>query len=131
MTRIGNYLLDTNIIIALFAADPPVLEKLAQAEAVFIPSIALGELYYGAQKSARPVENTAHIVEFSSINTVLDCDEDTARFYGAIKNDLRAKGRPLPENDIWIGAISQQHELILATRDRHFAEIVGLSHESW
>lgn len=47
----GRFLLDTNIVIGLFAEDTLVTERLAQAEAVFIASITLGELYYGARKS--------------------------------------------------------------------------------
>jgi tRNA(fMet)-specific endonuclease VapC len=41
----GRYLLDTNIIIALFANEVEVQDKLAQAEEVFVPSVVLGELY--------------------------------------------------------------------------------------
>jgi predicted nucleic acid-binding protein len=49
----GNYLLDTNIVIALFADETAVKDNLAKAEEVFIPSIAIGELCYGAHKSVR------------------------------------------------------------------------------
>lgn len=35
----GRYLLDTNIIIALFASEKELQEKLAQADEVFIPSV--------------------------------------------------------------------------------------------
>jgi tRNA(fMet)-specific endonuclease VapC len=44
----GSYLLDTNIVIALFAKDANVLQKLSVTSQIFIPSIVLGELYYGA-----------------------------------------------------------------------------------
>ncbi len=46
----GRYLLDTRVIIALFAADAAVMEKLEQASEIFIPCMAIGELYYGAWK---------------------------------------------------------------------------------
>lgn len=42
----GKYLLDTNIIIALFAKDPKIHDRIAKAEEVFVPSVALGELYF-------------------------------------------------------------------------------------
>lgn len=41
----GKFLLDTNIVIALFAKDTSVINSLANANEVFVPSIALGELY--------------------------------------------------------------------------------------
>ncbi|MFN6485722.1 MULTISPECIES: PIN domain-containing protein [unclassified Nostoc] len=45
----GRYLLDTNIIIALFADEAVIKNNLGQANEVFIPSIAIGELCYGAE----------------------------------------------------------------------------------
>ena len=103
----GRYLLDTNIVIALFAGDAAVKNHLAVAAEVFVSSIVIGELCYGAQKSGRAKVNLARIDEFAANNVVLGCDTDTARRYGEIKNALRAKGHPIPENDIWIAAIAQ------------------------
>jgi tRNA(fMet)-specific endonuclease VapC len=40
----GRFLLDTNIIIALFAGEDDIQEHLKQAEEVFVPCIVLGEL---------------------------------------------------------------------------------------
>jgi tRNA(fMet)-specific endonuclease VapC len=127
----GRYLLDTNIIIALFAGDTAVKENLSKAEETFVPSIAIGELCYGAWKSARVQENLTRIDEFAVSSVVLGCDTDTARRYGEIKNALRIKGRPVPENDIWIAAIAFQHDLMLATRDEHFNEIEDLKVVTW
>jgi len=127
----GRYLLDTNIIIAIFAEEPPVLQRVAAAEEVFVPVIVLGELYYGARKSARAAANIDRIDEFASAATTLGCDAATAQQYGRIKNDLRAKGRPIPENDIWIAAIAAQHGLTVVSRDDHFADVSGLPIEAW
>lgn len=127
----GRYLLDTNIIIALFADDRAVKENLSKAGETFVPSIAIGELCYGARKSARVQENLARIGEFAASSVVVGCNTDTARRYGEIKNALRIKGRPLPENDIWIAAIVLQHDLTLVTRDEHFNEIESLQVVAW
>jgi tRNA(fMet)-specific endonuclease VapC len=127
----GRILLDTNIVIALFASDAAVLKRLAGAEAVFVPSIVLGELYFGAHKSVHVEANLERIDAFASASTILACDEHTARIYGQIKYALRAKGRPIPEHDIWIASLGQQHHLTLATRDRHFEEIETLTYERW
>jgi len=127
----GRFLLDTNIVIALFAGEADIQEYLEQAEEVSVPCIVLGELYFGARKSGRARENLARIDEFALSASVLGCDTDTAREYGAIKDMLRVKGRPIPENDIWIAAIAVQYGLILVTRDTHFDEIDGLKVEIW
>jgi tRNA(fMet)-specific endonuclease VapC len=44
----GSFLLDTNSIIALLSNDPPVQEQIQTAEEIFVPIIAVGELYFGA-----------------------------------------------------------------------------------
>ena len=127
----GKFLLDTNVIIALFAKEPVVHERLSNADEVFVPCIALGEMYFGAYKSLRIKENLARINEFVLNSTVLACDTDTAKKYGDIKNQLKEKGQPLPENDIWIAAVAQQYDLTLITRDNDFHIIENLKIESW
>ena len=127
----GRFLLDTNIIIRLLAGDAVVSESLKRADEVFIASIALGELYYGAHKSSRTSENLARINDYAAGNTILSIDIVTARLYGAIKNGLRKKGHPIPENDIWLAAVALQHDLILVTRDEHFDAIENLRSERW
>jgi tRNA(fMet)-specific endonuclease VapC len=127
----GRVLLDTNIVIALFAKEVVVQQRLASADEVFVSSIVLGELYYGAQKSSRIETNIARINTFAAANVVLGCDTATAQYYGAIKNRLRMRGYPIPENDIWIAATTQQYQLTLVTRDEHFQAIEGLLVEQW
>jgi tRNA(fMet)-specific endonuclease VapC len=127
----GRYLLDTNIVIALFAEDTNVISQLVKGREIFIPSIVIGELYYGAEKSSKADENINRINEFASHNVILNCSKETAKYYGEIKNDLQKKGRPMPENDIWISAIAIQYELTLVSRDRHFKEVTDLKTEKW
>jgi tRNA(fMet)-specific endonuclease VapC len=131
MSMSGRFLLDTNIVIALFADEAIVKENLAQASEVFIPSIVIGELCYGARRSGRIEANLARIDELVASSTILVCDAETARHYGEVKNKLRLKGRPLPENDIWIAALALQHDLILVTRDAHFQEVENLQTVGW
>ena len=127
----GSYLLDTNIAIAFLSREAGVKDRVEQADEILLPCIVVGELHFGARKSAKPRENLARIEELTGRVVVLDCDTETARQYGTIKYALRLKGRPIPENDIWIAAISIQYDLTLVTRDTHFAEVDGLKTESW
>ena len=127
----GRYLLDTNIIIALFADEAIVKSSLAQANEVFIPNFVIGELCYGARKSGRVGANLARVDELIVNSTILGCDAETARQYGEVKNKLRLKGRPLPENDVWIAALALRHDLILVTRDAHFQEVESLQTVAW
>ncbi len=127
----GEFLLDTNIVIALTLGDGAVLERLEDDVTVFLSSIVIGELYFGAYRSARVEENLTRVTELAAHNTALVCDTFTARHYGRIKNRLRGAGRPIPENDIWIAALARQHDLTLVSRDAHFDEIEGLKVQAW
>ena len=91
----------------------------------------IGELYYGARKSSRVKDNIARIDEFARNNVILSCDLETARRYGQVKDRLRQKGRPIPENDIWIAALALQYGLTLVSRDSHFGECEELTFETW
>ena len=124
-------LLDTSALIALQKAEPALLQLLDTDEEVFIPAIAVGELYYGAANSSRAEKNLAVIDAMLVENVVLACDAVTARFYGRIRYALRRKGKPIPENDLWIAALAQQYELVLVTRDAHFQEVAGLMVVGW
>lgn len=129
----GGFLFDTNIVIAAFGRDEGVAQRLEglPADSIFIPSIVIGELFYGAYRSSRATENRRRIEEFVRASNVLPCDAATARTYGELKDGLLRKGRPIPENDIWIAAVAIQHDLTLVTRDMHFEHITELHRERW
>jgi tRNA(fMet)-specific endonuclease VapC len=124
-------LLDTSVIIEMMLGDAAVEHSAAQAERVFVPVTALGELLFGAAKSQRREDELAKIEALLAKYSVLPCIEETAYLYGEIRDHLRLKGRPIPDNDIWIAAIAQQHDLTVATRDAHFREIEDLDLLAW
>ena len=81
-------------------------------------------------------ELQAHVAALKEIcvaaaTSVLSCDLGTAHVYGEVKDELRLKGRPIPENDVWIAAVARQHGLMLVTRDEHFQHVNGLGVEGW
>jgi len=127
----GRFLLDTNIIIGLLKRETSILAAVATAAELFIPVIAWGELYFGAARSSRPDANRAVLDQFTEGRIVLMCDLGAAREYGRLKNELKAQGTPLPENDMWIAAIALRYGLTVASRDRHFQEIAGLVVVGW
>ena len=98
---------------------------------VYICTIVLGELCFGAFKSVRTADNLVRIEQFTAQYDLLDVDKTTARHYGQIKLGLQRKGRPIPENDIWIASIAIQYNLPLVTRDAHFGAVDGLTTETW
>lgn len=100
---------------------------MAKDSEVHVCSVVIGELYYGAYKSSRKKENIEKLEEFIVSTSVLEADITTAKEYGAIKDELRRKGGPVPENDIWIAAFAKQYNLTLYTSDSHFKAIPGIN----
>jgi tRNA(fMet)-specific endonuclease VapC len=127
----GRYLLDTNIVIAIFNGDTLLQRRVANAPEAFLSIVTLGELFYGAYHSQRVDSNVARIEQFETGITVLDCDSETSRHYGMVKAELRKSGKPIPENDIWIAALASQHGLTLVSRDPHFSAVPDVPRESW
>ncbi len=126
----SDRLLDTVIIVRYLNNDASITQKMAGIT-VYVSAITVGELYWGAYNSGQVQSNLATINNFIPTVTVLDCDSDTANWYGQIKRQLRVKGRPIPENDTWIAATAMQYGLVLATRDAHFNEVDKLTIEMW
>lgn len=104
----GKVLLDTSIVVEMLA------------------NRVLGELYYGAWRSGRGASALRRVQDFARGGRVLDCDEETAKRYGELRQELALRGRPIPENDLWIAATARRHGLPLATKDGHFREVSGL-----
>ena len=127
----GSFLLDTKIAVALLAGEDAVRAALRQTGLIFLFSVVLGKLFYGARKSARREANLARIEAFAAKFAALSCDLSTARCYGNIRDFLRARGKPIPENDIWIAAHAQQYDLTLVTRDAQFAAVEGIRVQAW
>lgn len=124
-------LLDTNAAIAIIEDDADMQAWLERNSETLIPSTVVGELYFGAYKSSRVAFNVARIEEFVAGNRILPCDAETGKWYGQIKQELKSKGGPIPENDVWIAAVARQYDLTLVTRDDHFQRITLLQTESW
>lgn len=128
----GEALLDTSVVIPFLIDEEGIRERLlSEFDDAFISTVVLGELIWGAKNSARVDENLNRIEELMVEMTVLPLETDTAYEYGTIKQSLRVKGRPIPDNDIWIAASARQYGLVLVTRDRHFQVIEKLSVATW
>lgn len=125
----GRILLDTNIVIAVFSGEESIQRCIEKANEIFIPVIVIGELYFGAYNSMNMERNIEKIDEFVANLTILSCDAYTAKIYGKIKGNLKKKGKPIPENDIWIAALADQYGLLLVTKDSHFKNIDDVSVE--
>lgn len=128
----GIYLLDSSILIRSLRGDQIVRDRIAAASKLYIPDIALGELYFGAFGSpTRPADALVDVDALAATMTIVGTDGTTALIYGRIKDELKRKGFTMPDNDLWIAATAIQYDLTLAARDAHFNWIAGLRVEQW
>ena len=127
----GRALLDTSVLVHLFRGDANLADRVNELEQIFSSVVVVGELLYGARYSANSESNLAQVASFSSGVTILPVDRLTAETYSRLKQGLRAKGRPIPDNDLWVAATAVQHGLPLISRDAHFDVIDEVQHISW
>lgn len=129
-----TYMLDTNICIYVMKTYPQNLrEKFnALAEQLCISSITLGELHYGAEKSARRELNLMAIEQFVARLEVLAFGNKAAAHYGQVRAELERAGTPCGPHDMQIGAHARSEGLIVVTNNRkEFDRMSGLRVENW
>ena len=127
----GEIALDSNTAIRYLNGDPVVVFNVTSRRGVTLPLIVVGELLFGAENSARPLENLVRYREFIQACTVVPLGRETAAAYARVRGDLKRKGRPIPDNDLWIAAQCVEHQWTLATDDEHFTYVADLSVERW
>ncbi|WP_331059031.1 type II toxin-antitoxin system VapC family toxin [Hymenobacter sp.] len=118
--------LDTNVAVDLLNGKPGIVELLRQFDIIYLPVTVSGELLFGAKNSANRLRNESRYQAFIESCILLDTNALVAETYAEIRLSLKQKGRPIPENDIWIGALCVVHEVPLLSHDRHFEYIEGL-----
>ena len=121
--------LDTNIVVDLLNGDKELIMRIRQYEMVFLPITVSGELLFGAKNSQKKEENLLKFRQFINSCEELNINNLVAETYSDIRLELKQKGKPIPENDIWIAAICIVNDLPLLTRDGHFKFIDELKLE--
>lgn len=129
-----RYMLDTNICIYVIKNRPDHLRGRFNtlAEQLCISSVVVGELVYGAEKSARVAENLSVVEQFCARLEVLPFGEKAAAHFGQIRAELERMGKPSGAYDLMIGGHARSEGLILVTNNRReFDRMAGLRVENW
>jgi len=124
-------ILDTNAVSALLGGAQDLVQVLGNARPYHIPLPVIGEYRFGllAMGMRKRYESLFRRLEAES--EVLCPDRETADWYAAIRHDLKKRGRPIPEGDLWIAALARQHELKIVSRDEHFDWVKKLRRIGW
>jgi predicted nucleic acid-binding protein len=120
--------IDTNVYCNAMRGEPEAAKLLRQAERIIMPVVVFGELLAGFKGGSRERANREQLLVFTATERVqvAPITTATADFYSMIINQLKAKGAPIPTNDIWIAAITMEQGGSLATEDSHFGRIDGI-----
>ena len=120
--------IDTNIYTSFKCNDQSVVEALRDCDFIGVDITVIAELFSGFSLGDKEKKNRQELEMFLNSPRVdmLLHDLETADYYALIFKRLKAKGRPIPTNDIWIAANAMKHGLALYSFDSHFKEIEGL-----
>lgn len=117
---------DTNALSAWAEGNPGIEAPLASARQLVIPSIVLGEYYFGIRKSKHRKRYEAWMRDYLVFVKVGLINHQTAKTYADIRLELKKQGTPIPSNDTWIAAVARQHGLPVLSNDTHFDRVKKL-----
>jgi tRNA(fMet)-specific endonuclease VapC len=130
-----SHVLDTNVVIALANGRSARLSKRFLAmprDGVALSSVVAHELYYGALRSQRIVENLETIRLLTADMPMLDFDANDALVSGEVRAFLAAHGKPIGPYDNLIAGQAKARGLTVVTNNvREFSRVPGLKVEDW
>ena len=135
-----NYMVDTDTCIYLMTGHHPErqsrilarLGNLAPDENLYLSSVVVFELTYGARKGRWRKANLELLEEFLLDFIVVPFDEKAARIGGAIRTELERKGRPIGPMDTLIAAHAVSLGMPLVTHNTsELTRVSGLKVENW
>lgn len=130
-----THLLDSNAVIeAVRGKNPHIRHRLtaAQSGSVVVCSVVVGELRFGAERSANPPAEHAKLAAFLGLYPSLPYDDPAAEEYARIAAHLAATGLLIDQSDKQIAGIARQRGLTVVTHNtQHFSRVPGLQTEDW
>ena len=87
---------DTNALSAWLDGDPGIAKPLADASALLLSPVALGEYRFGLLASRERASYESKLQQLEKRFGVLVLDAATATFYAEIRSQLKANGTPIP-----------------------------------
>lgn len=120
-------LLDTSVLVAIESGRP--LRKEAMPETMAISVVTRAELRVGIFAAEDIETRDRRLVTFELANRIvaLPVDEAVSRAWAQMRAYLRASGRKVRINEMWIAATAAAHEIPVVTRDTDFDSLNGVA----
>ena len=113
-------ILDTNALSAWAEGLPTVEVFLRSADRLVVPSVVLGEYYFGIRQSRHRSRYEEWLRRYLPLAEIATITSATASACADIRLGLKRSGNPIPPNDAWIAALARQHALPVLSNDAHF-----------
>jgi tRNA(fMet)-specific endonuclease VapC len=130
-----RYMLDTNIcnyILKSHLLSVKTHFEQVGTHALYISTVVLAELYYGAARHPRGPSIRQEIDDFVSRLTVIPWDETAADHYGHIRAAMEKEGTPIGAMNMMIAAHARsQGATLVSNNTRHFDKVPGLLIVNW
>ena len=122
-------LLDSNAYSRLMRGDEQTAAVARDATEILMSAVVIGELLYGFRNGSRFDRNATDLRSFldNPYVSFVPVGPVTADRYSRIAAGLRAKGNPIPTNDVWIAAHAMETGADLVSADRHFEAVDGIA----
>ncbi len=127
-------MLDTDLCVRVLRDRPEGLRSRfnAEADGLCMSSITFAELVYGAEQSAKPMENRTEVDRLAARVGVLAFDDRAAAHSADIRANLERRGVPIGAYDLLIAGHGRSEGLIIVTGNlRDFNRVDGLRAEDW
>ena len=119
-------ILDTNALSAWAEGRPAAGAALRSASRLVVPSVVLGEYYFGIRQSRRRRRYEDWLRRYLPLVDIAVVSHTTAGIYADLRLELKRAGNPIPSNDAWIAALARQHGLPVLSNDAHFDVVPGI-----
>ena len=129
-----KYMIDTNIAIYTLKNRPAKVRAAFKKHSgeICLSSVSMGELIYGAEKSARVEHNLSIIEGLGARLKVEYFDIKAAMHFGQLRAELAKSGKLIGPYDMMIAGHARALGLILVTNNRReFDRVSGLRVENW
>ena len=113
-------ILDTSALSSWSDGTPAINSALRNADRLVVPSIVLGEYYFGIRQSRYRNRYESWLNRNLPAVEIVAVTQETAKIYADIRLELKQHGTPIPSNDTWIAAIALQFSLPVLSNDAHF-----------
>ena len=124
-------ILDTNALSAFADGDRELRLAIGRERNLAAPAVVLGEYLFGIRQSRHRAQYERWLKAHLPLFSLLPIDAATAGSYAEIRLELKATGRPIPTNDVWIAALARQYRYAIVTLDRHIEAVKGVQLVSW